>query len=175
MTDNGIDNLVAPVSADSPCGDDLEYDPDFGELERIAQGKPGHEMGDEVIEPEPPDWNEVADAANALFARTKDLRVAIHLAQAHLNLDGLPGLASGLDLINRLLRDFWEQVHPQLDEEDDNDPTLRMNSLMPLNSREKLIGDLGRTVLVSSKALGRFSLRDIRLANGEHHFQLLKA
>jgi type VI secretion system protein ImpA len=167
MADLDIDKLVAPVSEDSPCGDDLEYDPEFGELDRIAQGKPGHEMGDEVIEPEPPDWSEVADAATALFARTKDLRIATHLAHAQLNLDGLPGFASGLELIHRLLKDYWEHVHPQLDEEDDNDPTLRVNSLMPLNSREVVIRSLDRTVLVSSRALGRFSLRDIRLANGE--------
>ena len=63
MADLDIDKLVAPVSEDSPCGDDLEYDPDFGELERIAQGTPGHEMGDEVIEAQPPDWSEVAEAA----------------------------------------------------------------------------------------------------------------
>ena len=167
MADFDIDKLVAPVSEDSPCGDDLEYDPEFGELERIAQGKPGHEMGDEVIEPEPPDWNEVAEAAAALFSRTKDLRVAAHLVHARLNLDGLPGLASGLELIKVMLQDYWDDVHPQLDEEDDNDPTLRMNSLMPLNSREVYIRSLDRAVLVSSRALGRFSLRDIRLANGE--------
>jgi type VI secretion system protein ImpA len=167
MADLDIQSLVAPVSEDSPCGDDLEYDPEFGELDRIAQGKPGHEMGEEVIEPQPPNWDEVADAATALFVRTKDLRVATHLAHAQLNLDGLPGLASGLELIKRLLQDFWDQVHPQLDEEDDNDPTLRMNSLTPLNSRDVFIRSLDRAVLVSSKALGRFSLRDIRLASGE--------
>ena len=167
MADLDIDKLVAPVSEDSPCGDDLEYDPEFGELERIAQGKPGHEMGDEVIEPEPPDWNDVAKAATALFNRTKDLRVAIQLAHAQLNIEGLPGLAAGLELINRLLKDLWDSVHPQLDEEDDNDPTLRMNSLMPLNSQDEFIRSLSRAVLVSSRALGRFSLRDIRLANGE--------
>jgi len=108
----------------------------------------------------------VAEAATALFTRTKDLRVATHLAQASLNLGGLQGLASGLELINRLLHDYWDDLHPNLDEEDDNDPTLRVNSLMPLNSREGFIDGVSRAVLVSSKTLGRFSLRDIRLANG---------
>lgn len=162
-----IDKLLEPVSGESPCGDDLEYDPEFGELERAAQGKPGHEMGEETIAPEPPDWTEVAEAASSLFGRTKDLRVATHLAHASLNLDGVGGLASGLDLINRLLHEYWDDLHPKLDEEDDNDPTLRMNSLMPLNGQDEFIANLQRTVLVSSKTLGRFSLRDIRLSSGE--------
>lgn len=162
-----VAKLLEPVSEDSPCGEDLEYDPDFGELDRTAQGTPGHVMGDEEIPPEPPNWDEVREGAEALMQRTKDLRVATHLANAALHLEGLPGLAVGLDLINRLLHDYWNDVHPQLDEEDDNDPTIRMNSLMPLNSREGVIGGLDQAVLVSSKTLGRFSLRDIRLASGE--------
>lgn len=162
-----VAKLLEPVSEDSPCGEDLEYDPEFGELDRSAQGTPGHVMGDEEIAPEPPDWSEVRDSALALFQRTKDLRVATHLANAALHLEGLPGLAAGLDLINRLLHEYWDAVHPELDEEDNNDPTIRMNSLMPLNSREGVIGGLDRAVLVSSKTLGRFSLRDIRLASGE--------
>jgi len=161
------DRLLEPVSEDSPCGDDLEYDPEYGELERAAQGTPGHTMGDEEIDAVPPDWSAVAESAEALFGRTKDIRVATHLVRAHLSLNGLPGLADGLGLISQMLRKFWDDVHPQLDEEDNNDPTLRMNSLMPLNGRAEFVDGLNHAVIVSSKALGRFSLRDIRLASGE--------
>ena len=167
MTDINIDKLLEPVSEDSPCGEDLEYEPEFGELERAVQGKAGHEMGDTKIDAEPPNWNEVAELAESLFERSKDLRIATHLTHAKLNLDGLPGLASGLDLINKMLQQYWDNVHPELDAEDDNDPTLRMNSLMPLNSAEEFVASLDRTILVSSKVLGRFSMRDMRLANGE--------
>lgn len=43
--------LLAAVSPDSPCGDDLEYDAAFLELERIAQGQPERQMGDAVLPP----------------------------------------------------------------------------------------------------------------------------
>jgi len=167
MTKIDTDKLLEPISEESPCGDDLEYDPEFGELERAAQGKPGHEMGDEIIAAEPPDWSEVLEAAEKLFGRTKDLRVATHLAHANLNLNGLAGFASGLDLINKMLQQYWDHVHPELDAEDDDDPTLRINSLMPLNGREGFLGSLDRVELVSSKTLGKFSMRDIRIASGE--------
>ena len=162
-----VDKLLEPISDDAPCGEDLEYDPDFGALERAAEGKPGHVMGDKEIPPEPPKWDEVSEAAEALLSRTKDLRVAAHLAHAQLNLEGIQGFASGLDLLNGMLHQYWDNVYPLLDEEDDNDPTLRINSLAGLNSRDGIIGSLDRAILVSSKTLGRFSLRDIRLANGD--------
>jgi len=166
-----IDRLLEPISEESPCGDDLEYEPEFGELERTAQGKPGHEIGEpgreKKIPPEPPNWNEVFDAAEALLMRSKDLRIATHLAHASLNLDGLVGLAAGLDLINKMLQQYWDDLHPELDAEDDDDPTLRINCLAPLNGQGEFLASLDRAVLVSSKTLGRFSMRDIRLANGE--------
>jgi type VI secretion system protein ImpA len=162
-----VDKLLEPVSDDLPSGEDLEYDEQFGALERTAEGKPGHVMGDEEIPPEPPKWDEVSDAALELLGRTKDLRVASHLAHAQLNLEGLQGFASGLQLLNGLVHQYWDNVYPMLDEEDDNDPTLRVNSLASLNSRDGMVGSLDRAILVSSRALGRFSLRDIRLASGD--------
>ena len=45
--------------------------------------------------------------------------------------------------------------------------TLRINSLAALNSRDGVVGSLDRAILVSSRALGRFSHRDMRLASGE--------
>ena len=121
MTTINFDKLLEPVSEDSPCGEDIEYEPEFGELERAAQGKPGHEMGDKKIAPEPPNWGEVSEAAEALLARSKDLRVAVHLAHASLNSNGIPGLASGLDYLNKMLHEYWDGMYPELDAEDDKD------------------------------------------------------
>lgn len=167
MSDINIDSMLEPVSDDAVCGEDLEYDSAFLELERAAAGKEAHVMGDKEIPAEPPNWNEVFDAASALMARTKDLRVTSYLAHANLNLNGLPGLADGLTLLNQMLQRYWDDVHPQLDAEDNNDPTFRINSLMQLNSADGFVASVERAVLVSSRALGKFNLRDIRLASGE--------
>ncbi len=159
--------LLQPVSVDAPCGPNLEYDPEFGELERAAQGTPAREMGGSVIPAVAPNWNEVYEKASALFARTKDLRVAIPLLHAALNRQGLPGFASGLALVGRLLAEYWDGLHPELDREDNDDPTLRMNSLMPLTDRTGIIACLQRAPLVRSRAMGPVSLRNIRIASGE--------
>lgn len=162
-----IEKLIAEIEGESPAGADLEYDPDFGELERTARGKGEHVMGDEVVEAEPPDWREVILQAEALFDRTKDLRVAVLLTRAALNTDGLSGLADGLHVTRKLLENFWETVYPLLDEEDDNDPTFRVNTIVNLADKEGMLRDLLLVPVVSAKMAGRFNLRDVRVAQGD--------
>jgi type VI secretion system protein ImpA len=162
-----VNRLLQPITDGAPCGENLEYDAAFGELERIAKGKEERRSGTEVIPAEEPKWPEVAEAADGLLKRTRDLRVATHLTHAALHVDGLAGLTAGLQVVHGWLQTFWDSVYPQLDKEDDNDPTLRINSLAALDSREGIIRSLGRVPLVVSRAAGRYSLRDIRLAKGE--------
>jgi type VI secretion system protein ImpA len=167
MTRIDIGSLLHPVSDDSPCGDNLEYDPAFGDLERAAQGTPERAMGNLVIPAVEPDWGDVCDKAVALFERTKDLRIAVLLLHGAVKTGGLQAFADVLTLIRNLIVDYWETVHPQLDREDNDDPTLRMNSLLVLNDRTGVVASLSRCPLVSSRALGRVSLRDIRIVAGE--------
>jgi type VI secretion system protein ImpA len=162
-----LSSLLAPVSADAPCGTNLEYDPAFGELERSAQTTPEREMGGSIIPAVPPDWSDVRQKALGLFDRTKDLRVAVLLVHASLHTHGLPALAEGLTLIRGLLTDYWDSVHPELDREDHDDPTLRMNSLLMLNDRAEVVASLSRCPLIRSRALGVVTLRGVRVAAGE--------
>ncbi len=162
-----VEALLRPVSHAAPCGHNLEYDPEFGELDRAAQGMPEHAIGNTLIGAEPPDWRVVLQRAIGLFKRTKDLRVAMQLAKALLVTEGIPGFRHGLDLIARLLTEHWDAVHPQLDPEDDNDPTPRVNILSELCSRETLLRELRSAPLARSRALGYVSYRDVALAKGE--------
>lgn len=162
-----IDKLTAEIDGESPAGEDLEYDPDFGELERTAQGKAEHVMGDDVVEAEPPEWREVIIQAEALFSRTKDLRVAVLLTRAALNVEGISGLTDGLHVIRKLLEDYWDTVYPLLDEEDDDDPTFRVNAILNLADQSGILKELLLTPIVSAKLAGRFSLRDVRVAQGD--------
>ena len=34
-----VEQLLQPISEDSPCGEDLEYDTVFGEMTRAAEGR----------------------------------------------------------------------------------------------------------------------------------------
>ena len=170
-----VARYLQALSADSPCGPNLEYDPEFGELARSAQGKPEQAEGDRVIaNAEDPEWGEVFEKAESLLARSRDLRAAVHLTHAAVNLSGVSALAAGLELIEGLLKAFWDDVHPRLDE-DDKDPTLRINSLSDLESppppgsapRPYLLKSLDRSPLVRGAQAGVFSYRDVKIARGD--------
>lgn len=167
MTKNDNDALLEPVDPDMPAGPDLEYDADFLALLQAAEGTPERRMGDTVVAAEEPDWREVQKLAAGLLKRSKDLRVAVLLARASLHLSGLAGLAQGLALIQGLASRYWDQVHPQLDPSDDNDPTARVNTLLDLCAREALLDPLRATPLIRSRVFGPLAYRDIEIAEGK--------
>jgi len=137
-----LEALLTPVGGDAPCGPDLEYDIDFFELQRLEAGVADRMLGGREIPGLPPDWPEVHRRAVQLLGRTKDLRLAVILARAATCSNGFRGAAEGLRLVARLLAQWWDGVHPVLDAMDDNDPTMRVNVLAALASREGLLGDL---------------------------------
>ena len=167
MPIQNIASLFEPVSADAPCGADLEYDPSFLELDRLSKGKPEQQMGDSIVPAQEPDWKEVGNRALALLAKTKDLRIAVRLARARLNTEGLAGLADGLAVVSGIVEHFWDGLYPKLDPDDGNDPTFRVNILMGVCDGEAFIDRIRLIPIVSSRAFGRFSLRDLAIASGE--------
>jgi type VI secretion system protein ImpA len=161
--------LLAAVSANSPCGEDLEYDADFLQLERDAQGKPERSMGDAVQPAEPPNWRQIEQSSTSLLQRSKDLRVTHFLLQSALALDGFAGLANALNLINDLLVQYWATLHPQLDAQDDNDPTVRINTLAGI-ACETNVRLLREGLLARSRTFGSISLRAALNASGVQTF-----
>jgi type VI secretion system protein ImpA len=162
-----LEQLLAEAAEDPPCGPNLEYDAAFLALEQQAQGKPEQQFGDTVIAAEEPQWGAVRQAAVALLARSKDVRVAVYLARALLSTDGLAGLNVGLKLVHQLLDRYWDCVHPQLDPDDDNDPTMRLNALAPLVDSETMLRELRRAPFIRSRTLGQVLVRDVEVALGK--------
>jgi type VI secretion system protein ImpA len=157
---------LGAVDDTAPAGPNLEFDPDFGALERAAQGEPERQAGDTVVPAKEPEWKVVEAQATALMERTRDLRVLGHLAVARLHLAGLPAYAEVLALVRQLLEARWDELHPQLDPEDDNDPTLRATSLLRLADPVLVLRHLRDLPLARSPRLGRYSWRDISIATG---------
>ncbi len=168
-----IETLLGGVSPESPCGEDLAYDPAYAELERAVQGTAEQQIGDEVIAAQEPNWREVKEKALALFERTRDLRVTINLTLALMLTSGLVGLRDGLALLKGLLEQQWDGLYPSLDPDDNNDPTERMNIVAslapeggfqdPMRFPQRLL----EAPLCDSPQMGRYSMRDILVARGE--------
>ncbi|MGB7450654.1 MAG: type VI secretion system protein TssA, partial [Lysobacterales bacterium] len=159
--------LIQPVSADQPCGEDLEYDAAFQKMETMLQSKSEQEFGDTVIPGSGPDWKGVGKQAAGLLKRTRDLRVLSYAAISHLHTDGLGAFRDSLEALNACLETFWDDIYPVLDAEDNNDATMRFNTLQVLNDHEMVCEGLEHAPLVVLKGVGSFSLHDIELAEGK--------
>ena len=161
-----IDSLLVDVEADAPCGPNLEYDPDFLELEQAILGKPEVQYGDTITPAVPPEWKVVKRLSTGLLERSRDLRLAVSLSRALLALEGVQGLVTGLALIERLLEQRWDSVHPQLDPDDGMDPMLRINSLATL-ADNAFLREVKEATLLMLPGLGPLSLRTLEVATGE--------
>jgi len=161
-----LEALLAPISAAAPAGENIEYTPDFAALEEAAVGKAERQMGTGTLPGEPPNYAALFSRSNELLRRSKDLRIATHLTRACLERNGFTGLHQGLALLHRLLANFWPVLHPQLDPEDDNDPTMRISALSALIAPEMLTA-LRAAPLFITQVAGPISLRSFAIAAGE--------
>jgi type VI secretion system protein ImpA len=157
---------LADLVGDDPMGEDLENDPDFTAMERAAERKPEVQHGDVITPEEAPDWKQVDALAIALLERTRDLRVMVHQAVARLNMNGMPAFSQVLGSIAGLLETRWAVLHPRLDPEDDNDPTLRANTLSRLRDERNVMRPLRDLPLARSPVTGPVAWRDIATFHG---------
>jgi len=161
-----LEGLLSEIREPPPCGPNLEHDLSFFELEEAARGKPEQRVGDVFKPGEDPNWPKVADLAQGLLLRTKDLRIGVHLTRALTRTQGIPGLATGLTLIHGLLERYWDGVHPLLEADHGDDPTERLNALAPLTDPEAVVRDLRDVCLVDSREHGQLQAREIEIALG---------
>ncbi|KPJ88683.1 MAG: hypothetical protein AMJ53_16505 [Gammaproteobacteria bacterium SG8_11] len=166
MASIDVEKLLQEISAELPCGNDMEYEPEFQELERATQYRGEQIIGDAVVDASEPNWRDVQRAATELFSKTKDLRVAVYLTRAALHSQGFAGFNEGLLLIRGLIEGYWDTVHPILDPEDNNDPTFRVNTVSALSDPETVLRSVRTAPVVSARGVGQFSIRDIDLAKG---------
>ena len=162
-----IDMLLTELSPDAPCGENLEYDAEYLAVFENAKGTPEQQIGNRVEAAVPPNWRDVVRESVELLQRTHDLRLALLLTEALIQANGWGGLHDGLTLTRGMLETFWDTVHPQLDPDDDLDPTQRVNILMGMCDFEAFIRPIHLLPLVQSRAVGRYSLRDIQIATGK--------
>lgn len=109
-----IEQLLAPVCGERPCGEDLAFSP---ELDAIAQARraddPSLAQGAWVTELKEADWQFVASrCAQLIEQRSKDLQLAVWLAEASARTGGLRGLADSLLVLAGLCQRYWDELYP---------------------------------------------------------------
>jgi type VI secretion system protein ImpA len=153
-------DLLEPVSADQPCGPDLEYDRDFVMLQAATAPKADTQYGDFVGTPDPINWAEVERDSRALLLRTKDIRLIVLLMRSRIRLSGAEGLRDGLELLKAMLQRYPEQCHPSLIDQGERDPVMHANALAGLAEHSGLLADV-RNISLPKAAGMQLQLRDI--------------
>jgi type VI secretion system protein ImpA len=151
------DHLLQPVTAEQPCGENLEDTPllaSFDGFRIFGQSTP--------LDPAP-DWGEVRKRAEEALTKSKDLRLLAHLGSALLRTDGLCAFAGTLTVASRWLETYWAETYPLVTE----DAIFRRNALNCFADPVAIVDGLRRTPLVSSRQHGTFTLRDLEIASGQ--------
>jgi len=124
-----LNKLLAPVTEDDPCGEDLSDLTEYYILEELAKGKEETQFSDA----EPPDWQQVEKLAQELLLQGKEMWMISHLINAMTANHGIRGLNEGIDFLSKTLPTFWEGIYPETDFDDANPYDQRMNVLSSMS------------------------------------------
>ena len=121
------DDLLTAIPGPNPSGADLRYDPSYDKIKEARREDAELPQGAWQTERKTADYTLVVKLASDLLAtKTKDLQVAAWLTEALLKRDGVRGLREGLALLRSLIAQYWDSLHPALE---DGDPELRFGPL----------------------------------------------
>src|SRR5579862_8109617 len=111
-------SLREPISADAPCGTDLE------DTQLLASFDAFRVFGNDTPLRSDLDWRQIRDQSVEALAQSHDLRLLAHMAAASLRLEGLNSFCELLQVADHWLTARWELVFPRVDE----DAVLRKNA-----------------------------------------------
>ncbi len=171
-----FDRLLAPISDDTPAGNDPREDlspvsvyreiraarSDARQAERRDMYK---DEDDEESSGPPADWRPVIELDTKLLAeQAKDLEVTSLLTEALVRRNGLAGLRDGFRLARELCERFCDHLYPRPDE--DGVLTL-VAPLAGLNGEDAdglLIGPIGKVAITGGTTVGPFGMADYQMA-----------
>jgi len=117
-----VEPLLQPISDDKPTGPNLRNELEdltftkLGEFTTTVDGAMA-ESEDDIVEA---NWTGVVDLCSAaLREKSKDLELVTNLAEGWVRTEGITAISQSIELMLRMLQNFWAEVHPGYDEEDD--------------------------------------------------------
>lgn len=122
------EDLLEPIEGDSPSGPNLYYDKVFEQIkEARVEDDDSIPTGDWARAPKKADRVFVIkQAGDTLAKRSKDLRLAGWYVESVLRKEGFGQLVGGIELLWKLQDQFWETLHPELD--DDGNADIRIGA-----------------------------------------------
>jgi type VI secretion system protein ImpA len=126
-------DLLQPIAGANPSGESLRYAPLYDKIKEARREDPDIPQGDWQHVRKLASWSDVVKlTSDALAKQTKDLQLAVWLAEALLRREGLHSFAQAVEFLKKLMENFWETLYPELE---DGETELRAVPLEWLGSR----------------------------------------
>ncbi len=114
-----FETLLAPISEEKPSGEYLRYSGIYDEISEARRADKDVPQGEWQTEMKVADFRKVITLAiPALEKDTKDLQIASWLSEALVKEHGFVGLRDSLKMLTGFQENFWETLHPEIDEGD---------------------------------------------------------
>ncbi len=140
------DEILKPIPGDNPGGENLRYAPVYTQIREAVREDDDVSQGVWQTERKVADWPKVVKlCTDALTKQSKDLQLVAWLTEAETNREGFSGFLGGVNLISAMLDQFWENLHPELE---DGDAEMRAVPLLYVSS--KLEMPLRRTPITAT-------------------------
>ena len=162
------EDILVPIPGANPSGADLRYDTKLLVIDKLKEFR---RQDDELAqgawqsERKTANWPQAIKLAqDTLAATSKNLQVAAYLTEAMLQTEKFSGLRQGLDLVYKLLTDFWDTLYPVIDPED---PETREDRATPLAWINTQLEFPVRSTPVNNAGHSTINYRDSRLVGYE--------
>jgi type VI secretion system protein ImpA len=167
------DELLQPISAERPCGQDLEDTQllaSFDAFRLYGQTTPVDEPeaeGDDrnalATKKDPPEWPRIKEEALGALRQSKDLRLLAHLGTAALRTDGLPAFLETVKIASAWIDQYWQEVFPAID----GDGFVRRSALNNFADPMAVVDGLRKAPLFTTREHGPVTLRNLDIAAGQ--------
>lgn len=163
-----INRYLRVIDENNKAGENLEYDDMYSKMETLATNSIASLASADEDGKTEADYKSLLKVTSSLLEKTRDLRVATFHTIALTATQGFKGLNDGLLLLGFISVELWDEAYPQLDIDDELDPTERLNifsTLSPtsVNDPFNFIGLLGKQPLCPPLPI---TSRDIKIAKG---------
>lgn len=164
-----VEQLLAPIASDSPAGKPMRGTREYSAIQHSRRADDASlPMGGWEHELKRADWHAVSRmAAQVLCVQSKDLACVAWLLEARLHLDGFAAIAPCLTLLDALLNQYWDNIHPL---SDDGDLDSRANQIRWI--AEKLLPVLRQTPMTASQDDTQYGWADWQQGQRNSHLKV---
>lgn len=114
-----FETLLTPISEEAPSGENLRYSGLYDEITEARRADDALLQGEWQTELKTADYRKVIElAVDALSTKTKDIQIAAWLSESLVKVYGFAGFRDSLKLVAALQDQFWDTLHPEIDEGD---------------------------------------------------------